>query len=332
MKNSDKSDGFLMLDKTFKLISANTSAKKMLDLKMDKKDFDVLEFLFAEDRDLRVGIMLSTIKDDLPYIFNKGNLQIEMDQDEEGNYFVFCRPQMKESARNEFISIASHELKTPLTALRLQVELAKKLMDQQGPEALGPEKLKTFIDRSYRDVQKLSRLVEDMFDVSNLAQNNMPMNFEYFNLEELLDDIIGRATQKMKELKMQLKVEINAPVMVRWDSFRVEQVLFNLLSNAILYGRNSQIEFKAATGGGYVYLSVKDMGQGISREKQKDIFNKYDRGSLNREISGLGLGLYLAKEIIELHGGKITVESALNKGSTFHIQVPVTPLLINRLT
>lgn len=197
---------------------------------------------------------------------------------------------------------------------------------------MGPEKLKTFIDRSYRDVQKLSRLVEDMFDVSNLAENNMTMNFEYFNLEELLDDILGRATQKMKELKMNLKVGINAPVMVRWDSFRVEQVLFNLLSNAILYGRNSQIEFKASTGGGYVYISVKDMGQGISREKQKDIFNKYDSGSLNREISGLGLGLYLAKEIIELHGGKITVESALNKGSTFHIQVPVAPLLINRLT
>lgn len=229
----------------------------------------------------------------------------------------------EDSKKNEFMSLASHELKTPLTALRLQLELAKRIMDLQGVEALGPEKMKTFIDRSYRDVQKLSRLVEDMLDVSHLADNSMAMIFEYFNLEDLLDTIIERASQKMKELRMNLKVKINAPVMVKWDSFRFEQVLVNLLSNAILYGNNSEIELNVSAGGGYVYIAVKDHGRGISQEKQKNIFNKFDRGSQNREISGLGLGLFLAREIVELHGGKITVESTLDKGSTFHVQMPI---------
>jgi signal transduction histidine kinase len=320
-------DGFLVLDSKFKLLAANASARQMLELPQEQSGLNMLDLFFRENKAEHVSNMLLTLEEEKPFIFENGPLIVEMNQDPDGHYFVFCRKNSTETSSTEFISIASHELKTPLTALKLQVEFAKKIMDEKGIEALGPQKVETFINRTFRDVQKLTRLVEDMVDVTHLGERSLVINCEFFNLEDFMEEVIARGTQKLKGLQAQLKLQVKAPVMVNWDRRRIEQVIFNLLGNALLYGRGSQIELTVTSGGGYVYLSVKDSGPGISKEKQKKVFNKFDRGSQSREISGLGLGLYLAREIVTLHNGSISVESAPQRGSTFKIQLPVQPVL-----
>lgn len=217
--------------------------------------------------------------------------------------------------KNEFICVASHELKTPLTALMLQVEMVKKFIETNGADAISPLKVQNIINRTHQDVLRLSRLVDDMLDISRINSGKFSMNYDYFNLEEFMDDFLSRVNHPIIK-------NINAPVLVKWDKFRIEQVILNLINNAIKYGADSEIELDVKVGGNVAVISVTDHGPGITPEIQKKIFERFERGDTSKS-EGLGLGLYICQEIIKHHKGNIILTSELGKGSSFQLQIPL---------
>lgn len=219
--------------------------------------------------------------------------------------------------KNEFICVASHELKTPLTSLMLQVEMVKRFMDHHGADAISPVKVKSLINRTHQDVLRLSRLVDDMLDISRINSGKFTMNYEYFNLEEFMDDFLDKVAYS------QIRKKINAPILVKWDKFRIEQVMLNLLNNAIRYGEDSQIDVEVSVGDNLAFITIRDYGPGIPMEMQKKIFERFERGDISKS-EGLGLGLYISQEIIQHHKGKILLDSEIGKGAAFVLQIPLT--------
>ncbi len=233
-------------------------------------------------------------------------------------YFTNKKLQEALAMKHEFICVASHELKTPLTALKLQVEMAKRVMDNHGVDAISPGKVRSIINRTHQDVLRLSRLVDDLLDASRINSGKFTMKYEYFNLEDFMEDF----TQRMSHQR--IRMTIHAPVMVKWDKFRIEQVIINLLNNAFRYGNGSEVDLDVSTGGNLVFIKVRDYGPGISQECQKKIFARFECGDMDRATEGLGLGLYISQEIIKHHNGKIVLNSELGKGSTFELQIPIS--------
>lgn len=219
------------------------------------------------------------------------------------------------SMRNEFISIASHELKTPLTALLLQMEMAKR------QKTLSPEKVSKIIEHTHKDVLRLKRLVDDMLDISRIASGKLTMDLDYFHLDEFIEELVGRMDPAFPDYA-KIKLELGAPVIVRWDRFRIEQVVMNLLTNASRYGRGNDIILKTKMGGNLASIVVQDFGIGIPEDNLRIIFERFERGQASRETSGLGLGLYICQEIVANHKGVIKVESCPGEGSTFTAEIP----------
>ena len=221
--------------------------------------------------------------------------------------------------RNEFISTASHELKTPLAALMLQMEMAKRSV------SLTPEKISKIFDNTHRDVLRLKRLVDDMLDVSRIASGKLSMDFEFFHLDEFMEELLDRMAPAFPQFS-QVKIHLNAPVMVHWDRFRIEQVVMNLLTNAFRYGENQKITIQTKVAGNRASIIVKDFGMGIAEENLNKIFERFERGSNTRETSGLGLGLYICQEIVKHHQGQMIVQSVVGAGSTFTAELPFNRL------
>ena len=230
-----------------------------------------------------------------------------------------------EKLRNDFISIASHELKTPLTALKLQVQLAKRLMDEKGVESLPPKKVQQMINRTFNDVMRLSRLIEDITEISLQGNNQRSINCGWIHLEEFIENLILRNKNAYPYFSELVKINVDAPVMVYWDQFRIEQAILNVLGNAFKYGKGSIINIDVTTGGGYAYIVIADHGPGIECSHHQRIFEKFERAQ-EREISGLGIGLYITREIIQEHAGEIILKSSPGNGSSFEFKIPLTAL------
>ena len=219
--------------------------------------------------------------------------------------------------RDEFLSMASHELKTPLTAIRLNCQLVSKRL--KTPESLSNEKILSFTQQNDRSVSKLVRLVDDMLDISRMRTGVMNLKKESFDLCELIKEVIQNLSSSGKA---QISLELCDLPLVNWDRLRMEQVISNLVSNAIRYGKDKSIEIKTQLNESSILLSVKDHGIGIPSELLSVIFERYTRGPSD-DKQGLGLGLYISKQIIEIHNGKIWGESSLGGGSTFYVSLPV---------
>lgn len=224
--------------------------------------------------------------------------------------------------KGDMYSITSHELKSPLQAIRLQVEMAQRKLENEGAESFTSQALKAIFNRAQRDIARLTRLVEDMQDVSRLECGKFSLQPEYFHLDEFLDDFVMRIQHCYPESKNLIRVNFHAPVIVYWDKLRIEQTLINLLTNSFRYGHGSPICLTTMTGGGMVYLTVRDEGPGIPSEVQQRIFEPFERGSKNFESEGLGLGLYICSEIVKAHEGNIVLQSIEGQGSMFTMIIP----------
>ncbi|HEY4394335.1 MAG TPA: MASE1 domain-containing protein [Polyangia bacterium] len=227
-------------------------------------------------------------------------------------------------ARDEFISIASHELKTPLTALKLRLgsalRLGERLMAASDPEA---GKMARALATSGATADRLGALVDDLLDVSRLTAGRLALRIERVELGELLREVVARLHDQAEEVGSAIELTIAAPIVGAWDRGRLEQLVTNLLSNAIKYGLGKPIAVSADVVAPHVRVRVHDAGIGIPRADQSRIFQAFERLPTAERVGGLGLGLYIGRQIAMAHGGTLTVESADGAGATFTLELPL---------
>ncbi|HVY39432.1 MAG TPA: MASE1 domain-containing protein [Polyangia bacterium] len=233
-------------------------------------------------------------------------------------------------ARDEFISIASHELKTPLTALKLRLGSAERAARRLSQaDAINPQ-----VDKVLRSVvaagataDRLDALVDDLLDVSRLSAGRLALRLESFDAGGLLADVAGRAREQAAEVGSTIDLLVAGPIVGAWDRSRLEQVVTNLLSNAIKYGMGKPIRLGAEALGDRVRIWVEDAGPGIARADQQRIFQAFERLANAQRVGGLGLGLYIGQQIAAAHGGALAVESEPGHGARFTLELPRAPRL-----
>jgi len=234
------------------------------------------------------------------------------------NARLYRRAQEAVRARDDFLSIASHELRTPLTPLRLQTQVLRRLLESGGPAPR--DRLASSLDTLERQTGRLERLVADLLDVSRISAGKLTLQREQVDLGEVAREVVeryaGGATGRISVS--------TASVTGRWDRTRLEQVATNLLVNAIKYGEGNSIDVIVQRGPERAVLLVRDRGIGIAPADAKRIFGRFERAASASSFGGLGLGLYIAEQIVRAHGGSISVESAgPGQGSTFQVELPI---------
>jgi PAS domain S-box-containing protein len=239
------------------------------------------------------------------------------------NALLYEAAQTAVRARDEFLSIASHELKTPLTSLKLQAQIRARDLRKGALKRFAPEMLPQLIADDEKQINRLSRLVDDMLDVSRVQTGKMSYSHEDFDLNDLVEDLLRRFAPQVEASQASVSFTSESSAPGRWDRYRVEQVVMNLLTNALKYGEGKPIEVRIQARGGMAVLSVTDHGIGIAREDQDRIFGQFERAISASAISGLGLGLFISRKIVEAHQGSIRVESAPGQGSTFTVELPL---------
>lgn len=226
--------------------------------------------------------------------------------------------------RDEFLSIASHELKTPLTSLKLQSQMFKRGVSKNDPQVYSKDKIDRIIDQTDRQVSRLTRLVDDMLDISRIRTGKLSITPEPVNICELVSDLIERMTPLILEkLEEAPQIPVCEKTIINCDRVRIEQVISNLISNALKYGQGKPISIKIEKDAKEIRILVIDQGMGIAPENHANIFNRFQRAVPASEVSGLGLGLYIGRLIVEAHKGTLSVKSHLGQGSTFIVTLPV---------
>jgi signal transduction histidine kinase len=222
--------------------------------------------------------------------------------------------------RDEFLSIAAHELKTPLTSLQLQLDsLAHRL--STGP-ARDDGKLLSKVDTTIRQTTRLAVFVDDLLDVSRITQGRFAVRREEMDLEKLVQDVVARFANEAARVGCRLQLTTAGSVAAFLDRVRFDQVLANLISNAIKYGTGRPIEVKLESTESVARIVVRDEGIGIAASDCERIFGRFERAVSPRHYGGLGLGLFISRRIVEAHRGTIWAESQIGKGSTFVVEVP----------
>ncbi len=227
-------------------------------------------------------------------------------------------------ARDEFLSIASHELKTPLTSLKLQTQMIKRQIAKEDPAAYSKERVDQLADQTDKQVNRLTRLVDDMLDIARIRTGNLTLQSEPFDLRDLVKDTVARMhSQFLRAGCGDPKLLLGDAANGVWDRMRLEQVLDNLFTNAIRYGSGKPVEVSVESFPNHVRLSVKDHGIGIAKPAQEKIFERFERAVNANEVSGLGLGLFIIRQIVGAHGGSIRVESDEGQGACFTVDLPL---------
>jgi PAS domain S-box-containing protein len=239
------------------------------------------------------------------------------------NARLFQRAQEAIAARDTFLSIASHELRTPITSMKMQAQHMRKRIADNDASAFTPERVARLVDQTERSIGRLSRLVEDMLDISRIATGRLNIQLEPVDLAELTSDVVDRFRQQLTEAGHALELSLAAGVVGRWDRYRLEQVLTNLLTNALKYAPGAPLKVTMQELGTTALLEVQDRGPGIAPEFQHRIFERFERLVSASQVSGLGLGLHIARHIVEAHGGTIRVRSAHGEGASFIVELPI---------
>lgn len=237
------------------------------------------------------------------------------------NAELYRRAQEAVNARDEFLSVASHELKTPLTPLKLNTQSLVKTL-RKNPDSLPVDKVLKMLETSDRQVNRLARLVEDLLDVSRISIGRLSIIPEDFDLVDLCRDILERYRDQFAALKCEIIFRRPDEVLVHWDRTRIEQVIINLLTNAMKYGAGKPVELTLEMIDGKVRMTFRDHGIGIAPENHAKIFGRFERAVGGKYYAGLGLGLYIVQEILRVHGGEISVESVPQQGATFTVEIP----------
>jgi len=225
--------------------------------------------------------------------------------------------------RDDFMSIVSHEVRTPLNGLILETQLRKLHLAKGNAAAFSMDKMQAMVERDERQIQSLIRLIEDMLDVSRIRTGKLSIRTSAFDLAELVGNLLESFSAQIAAAESSVTYMAEEPVIGVWDEFRIEQVVANLLTNALRYGARKPIEVRVYAVAGQARVEVRDQGIGISPENQRRIFQQFERVAANHAIHGLGLGLFISDQIVAAHGGEIVVESEEGNGSMFRVCLPV---------
>lgn len=225
--------------------------------------------------------------------------------------------------REEFLSIASHELKTPLTVLRLELQNIERASRKDKLEVL-PD-IRSMAETGLKEGRKLERLIDELLDVSRLTSGELRLNREEVDLAALTRGAVERLEKTLTPPAGLISMDAETPVVGLWDRLRLEQVVTNLVSNSVKYGAGRPVRLEIAKRGSSAVLIARDEGIGMNSELLTRLFQPFERGIAAGSYEGLGLGLYITRRIIEAHGGVIRAESSPAGGSTFIVELPCSP-------
>ena len=239
------------------------------------------------------------------------------------NSMLYQNSQEAIKARDEFLSIASHELKTPLTTLLLQNQMRKRQIIKGDLGTLDQPKLVKMFDSDDQQYKRINRLIEDMLDITRIRADRLTIHREEFEFTGFVSEILERFQPQLRSAGCDVSFFPAEKILVNGDSYRIEQVVANLLTNAMKYGSGKPVKVEIVKSSYKISLLVHDQGPGIDEKDSERIFQRFERAVSGREISGLGLGLYISRQIVEQHDGALYVLSRSGLGSTFIMDLPL---------
>jgi signal transduction histidine kinase len=228
--------------------------------------------------------------------------------------------------RDDFMSMVAHELRTPLNTLFLETQLRDMQLNKGNQAAFSEANLRKMVARDGRQIQSMIRLINDMVDVSRIRSGMLSIRPADTELSALLTRIVSDLAQRTEASGTTIELDAPNAVAGVWDEFRVEQIIINLLTNAMRYGGSKPVTITLARRDGWAEIVVRDQGVGISPEDQLRIFKPFERAGSKEVREGLGLGLYIARQLAESHGGTLAVESEPGNGAAFRLALPLPPI------
>jgi PAS domain S-box-containing protein len=236
------------------------------------------------------------------------------------NARLYLEAQRAIELRDEFLSIASHELRTPITPVVLQLQMLGR--------SLGPgDRLRATVAACEAQMKRLAKLVDTLLDVSRISGGPITLNREEVDLSALTGEVVERHGAELARAGCEVALRLEPDVVGWWDRVRLEEIVASLLGNAMKFGAGKPIEIRTTLGAAGAVLSVRDFGIGVSPADRTRIFERFERAVSARRYGGLGLGLYASRQIAEAHGGSIRVESEPGAGATFIVELPLKNVL-----
>ena len=239
------------------------------------------------------------------------------------------------AARDEFLAVAAHELRTPLTSLLLHIEAIERGVPMPGPSSppiaaqwAGPQGEQRRIAAVARQARRLSGLIDGMLDVSRFTGGHLSLELAQVDVAALTREVAQRFAPDAAAAACQLSLRFDAPLVALLDANRMDQIITNLIGNALKYGAGAPIEISGEGDDKVVRLTVRDHGIGISPADQERIFLRFERAADERQYSGAGLGLWITSELVKALGGRITLHSVPGAGSSFTVVLPRRPTTI----
>jgi PAS domain S-box-containing protein len=332
-------DGVMVFDQSRRVTVANPAAYALLERDaadvlghtisevmgdaVSQEDQAILRSLIEGERPARAGlkiawghktmaVSLATL--DLPVAGQRGSMVILRD---------ITKEDQVDRMKNEFVSIVSHELRTPMTSIKGYVDMLA-----MGAAGAVTEKQRNYLGIIKTSADRLSEMVDELLDLSRIEAGKAQMNYQAVSLSRVLHEVVAMLQKNFDDRGIQLHLDIPDDLPdVLADPGRLNQVVTNLLSNALKYTFEGRVDVKARVADNQVQMDVSDTGIGMSKEDQAKLFTRFFRAATarTREISGSGLGLSITRSLLEMQGGHIWVESAVGQGSTFSFTIPTLP-------
>jgi two-component system sensor kinase FixL len=222
--------------------------------------------------------------------------------------------------RDEFLSMISHEFKTPISALSLQAQLLLRSIERSANAALSTQRSR--VESIHRQTGRLARLVQGLLDISQITSGRLLLRPEQVDLAAVVRDAAERWREPLSRAHCPFRTHVPPSIPGRWDRMRLEQIIDNLVANAVKYGAGKPVELAAEANDATAHIVVRDEGIGIAPEDQQRIFDRFERAVPPVQYGGFGLGLWIVRNIVEAQGGEIRLSSEPGRGSTFEVLLP----------
>lgn len=227
-------------------------------------------------------------------------------------------------SREEFLTVASHELKTPLTPLKLQLQMLSSLVERGRLQQLAPGQTLKMLACAEQQVERLHQLVESLLEVTAIRSGQLVLEREELSLSDLVEDVARKFRESGETACTPIDLYTWDSGIGFWDRRRMRQVVFQLIRNALLYGHGKPVRVTLGSTPDSAVIVIQDQGIGIPKKDQERIFECFERAVSVTNYSGLGIGLFLSKSILEAHGGSVQVQSEVGVGSSFTVTLPIT--------